>query len=714
MFKALESESVIARISALKAFIALKSGGELGNGFSIDPFIKCLNHEDADLRCDAARAIGIIKREDAVEPLLETLNNDPEDEVRLEVVEALGLLGDDKAVDALISVMLEDETEWAVDDDDFDFDPQWDFQHYCARALGLLAHPKAIEPLIKLLREEEAYDISDTIMWSLSRIKDQKATDALLELLKDEHHILRRRAARALVNINTAEVNKALMDALLDKDPGVRANAARSLVNRKDHSVMISLVLLLRDPDKDVRKEVAEIISGADSEEAVERLLPLLDDESSEVRSIATEILGNLKESTAIEKLIEQIKNPDCKYKIKIAVALGSIGSHNALEPLTQLALKEEEDLDDRIEAIRAMGKIGGDEAIEALEALALTEEREIYFPALLAIKNVESEKAAETLIAILKTEVEDLEEEEEESPTDEEEKGYDNDEEYDDDETREDETIAEDQAPDAVDEPGDDAEPGEQEGPLEIGEDDYTGPVEQLEKKEPDPNAQRFSRMFQKRKFVLDMLGSISTPKVKEALLEIAEEGPPELKNDALAALSRLKDAVALSHIYAALESEKRDDRMSAVESLGEIGNPDEKAIVEISKILIEDEDHFCRQAAARVLGVFKSKEAVAPLCEGIKDTNETVRREVVVALGLVEDASAFDTLFEALFDFENFAHIRTELALALYIIGKGKIEGKLAETMEDKEQLVNHWIAIDALTDILHKTSSHKKTTV
>ena len=668
IIKALESKSTIARMSALKAVASMKTRGNIDNGFSIDPVLDCLNHEDADLRCDTARTLGKIKETKAVQPLIDSLAKDSESDVRIMATESLGMIGSPKAVDTLITALLAEETDMPIDDDnEFDWDPQWDIQLHAARALGRIKDPKSIDPLVKLLKEEEAMDISDTIIWALSQIPDDRSMEIIIDLLKDKDPVLRRRAAKALGNMDRPEAAKALMDALLDMDANVRINAARALSTKNDPSILVALVLLLKDPVGEVKSEVAKIIGEMGHPQTADHIMPLLDDDDVDVIGQAVEILGDLKESRAAEKLIELLADPALPHKYKIAIALSRINNLDSLKPLADLARNRKEESLARIEAINAVGAIAGDLTLEVLQDCALDSERVIYCAACIALIKVDTPEA----LAVLTSMLEEKEEEEEEK------------------------TEGEKEASEETEQP--------ESSEKETASDELQDEDEDENEDEEEVTTEKDDLELERKKFIVNILGSTTNAKAVDAIYSIVENDVEELKTAALESLAHMKEKKAIPHLLPLLKSENRDDRLMGLASLGRIGHPDEKAVEEITKLLPEEKDTYVRQMAANALGDLGASDAVEALLNSLEDPYQEVRKSVVTALGKLGDGRAMEKMFSSLFDYEHFAHIRNDIAIALKKIDQDQTEEQLVSVLEDDSQLVNHWIAIEALTEFI-----------
>ncbi|MFQ5432534.1 MAG: HEAT repeat domain-containing protein, partial [Nitrospinota bacterium] len=662
ILKALDSKSTITRMSALKAVTSLKAAGMAQNGLILKPVVECLNHEDADLRCDTARTLGKLMDGNAVEPLLNALQ-DPEADVRAEATQALGLIGNRKAVDALIGAMLADETDMIIeDDDDFDWDPQWDIQLHAVRALGRLKDPKAIEPLLKLLREEDIGDISETLLWAISQIPDEAAAKALIDLASDKNDVIRRRAVKVLGNVDHPDVARVLMELLLDENSAVRINAARSLADKKEPSALVPLALLLKDPDGEVKSEVAKIICEMGHPQTANQILPLLDDEDREAQGQSIEILGNLKEERAAEKMVEMLSDPSQPHKDKIAVALAKIGCLEAQTPLAEIARKTKEDEMNRIQAIYAIGEIAGDLALEVLKDCALDNNKIIYSAACMALQKIATPDAHSILISMLRED------------------------------DKEEEAGAEKKIEDtAVDENENETDKN----------DDVQETVEQAEQKEDIE--------LERKKFIIKTLGTINDKKSVETLYFVVKSGAPELRNEALTALSYLKEKDVVPFLTPILNSDERGDRLPALESLGRIGYADDDTIDKITEILVNDKESYIRQAAARALEHIGADKTVDALIKSLQDPQQDVRKAVVHALGCIKDSRALEPLFESLFNVEHFLHIRKDLALSLKNIDSGKSEDMLTGVLQDDDKITNHWIAIEALTELIKDTPVH-----
>jgi len=99
-------------------------------------------------------------------------------------------------------------------------------QMAAARALGEVRDLRALPKLVATLSDEN-WNVRELAVWALSEMKDARAVTALCNvLLSDTRVEVRRGAAEALGEIQSADALPALRQALNDSEAGVKAKAA--------------------------------------------------------------------------------------------------------------------------------------------------------------------------------------------------------------------------------------------------------------------------------------------------------------------------------------------------------------------------------------------------------------------------------------------------------------------------------------------------------
>jgi HEAT repeat protein len=155
--------------------------------------IKALSHKDAEVRQEAAEALGEIKDKRAIEPLIATLA-DEEEYVRGEAASALGVIRDKRAVEPLIAALADEEAY---------------VRGASAFSLGEINDKKAVEPLIDSLKDEEG-GVRSKAAEALGQLGDERAVEPLIKALDDEDKIVQWRAYEALERMDTPKAKKVL------------------------------------------------------------------------------------------------------------------------------------------------------------------------------------------------------------------------------------------------------------------------------------------------------------------------------------------------------------------------------------------------------------------------------------------------------------------------------------------------------------------------
>jgi len=139
----------------------------------------------------------------------------PEASERNEAVRILGYFRCREAVPLLI--------EFLKDDDQY-------VRRDAIEALGEIGDPRAIEPLIKAYNRENEIELRKV----LSRIKDNRVVDLLIDMLDDEDPEVRSFAIKVLGERQESGATELIITFLQDEDSGVRMNAAYALARIAD------------------------------------------------------------------------------------------------------------------------------------------------------------------------------------------------------------------------------------------------------------------------------------------------------------------------------------------------------------------------------------------------------------------------------------------------------------------------------------------------
>ena len=168
----------------------------------VDGLIHSLNDDAENIRREAVMALERIGDSRATEPLIKTLEKDPDKTIQEETITALGRIKDKKAVPLLIENL-----------NNQHIGIRW----RSAEALGRIGDPEATEPLLQTLKDPDKTIQEETIT-ALGRIKDKKAVPYLIESLNNPHIGIRWRSAEALGRIGDPKATESLSNSLNDPD----------------------------------------------------------------------------------------------------------------------------------------------------------------------------------------------------------------------------------------------------------------------------------------------------------------------------------------------------------------------------------------------------------------------------------------------------------------------------------------------------------------
>ncbi len=383
---------------------ACRSLAALADRDSVSALIKYLQDDDIDVCIDAAEALGVIGDNRAVVALLESLDHDPDGDVKTVVVGALGKLGGEQAVSRLLELAIypPEDDEW---DDEESWDSNWDIQIAAVQALAQLRVSAAVLPLCDLLADNECQVDKSSLCNALAHIGGP-GEQALVQKLCEDIPRERRRAAYALGINCTAMGARALGRALQDPEAEVRAAAANALASGNHGRYLSALLILLRDPSAEVREtalRVVNTLTGSVENMPVvqsiewEKLLPLLDDNSPQVRTAVLKTLYLQLRHHRLDKEAEEyiqtrihalLKDPHPAVSAAACPFAVMFNSPKTREVLLSLAMNLQGDSAARQQAIIALGQCGdtSEDILMCLTEILNTEDSVVLFTALQAL----------------------------------------------------------------------------------------------------------------------------------------------------------------------------------------------------------------------------------------------------------------------------------------------------------------------------------------
>jgi len=180
--------------------------GEMGDERCVEPVVRALRDGDWQVREAAIEAVGMIGSS-CVEPVVRLLRDW---DIRKAAIVALGKIKDERVLEPLIGQLRNDE-----------------FNELATEALAELGQP-AVEKLVAALKDKDE-NVRKQAVIALGRIKDPAAVDALIDMLKDKDWFTRLTAAASLEKIHDERGREAIKLLLQDSDLVVKMRVERIL-----------------------------------------------------------------------------------------------------------------------------------------------------------------------------------------------------------------------------------------------------------------------------------------------------------------------------------------------------------------------------------------------------------------------------------------------------------------------------------------------------
>jgi HEAT repeat protein len=256
---------------------------------ALEAMIGLLNDEDAEVRVQAAHALGEYESARAVEALGRALLNDPVAEVQKTAAWALGEIESAAAVDFLGAALNNEELTPEV-------------RHMCAWALGEIESAAAVDYLGRALVAGEDtgadQEVRKQAAWALGEIESAAAVQYLARAMNDQRNSseVRNTSAWALGEIESAAAVEALGLALVnDADPQVQSTAAWALGEIESAAAVGYLLRALRADSPELRKQAAHALGEIESAEALDGLAAALEKETNaEVKQMMIWAIGEI------------------------------------------------------------------------------------------------------------------------------------------------------------------------------------------------------------------------------------------------------------------------------------------------------------------------------------------------------------------------------------------------------------------------------------
>jgi HEAT repeat protein/beta-lactamase regulating signal transducer with metallopeptidase domain len=178
--------------------------------------------------------------------------------------------------------------------------------------------------------------------------------------------------------------------------------------------------------------------------------------------------------------------------------------------------------------------------------------------------------------------------------------------------------------------------------------------------------------------------------PKAVDALIEALKDTDADVRQTAMAALTRVRDPRLFDAFAAALRDPNADVRERAAFGLGQMH--DKRAVAPLTQSL-KDEKADVREQAVFALGQLRATEAIDALTLALRDSAADVREQAAFALGQIRDPRSVDPLTSALKDEK--ADVREQAAFALGQLRSSTAVEALVVALKDANAGVREQVA-------------------
>lgn len=411
LLKVLKEGADVQRCAAAKAL------GSLKHEDSVEPLIEALLDEDPDVRADVAEALARIKSPKANKQLLENFIGDPDTDVKRYALRALIDMRYGPVQEWLEKLLREedDEIQWdVVDFFDREWDDREDFRVLAIESIGLFKGADAIVDIKAVLENEFAQDMMEVGFRAMIKIGDEGIRE-VGNYLDGKNERQRRRAAAALAASSAPAAEQLTNKALQDDSLDVRLSSARVLAKRNAADPRLRLFLVDKNPQ--ARAEGLQLC-GRENPEWVERMI---DDNDPLVQISALTVIAENPDmdqtqfvgEAVRERLLgrEDAPSPD-GVVIAAVKAYVALGIKDASDLIAEIAEDSDRSEDVRLAVVDGLGVLGGEKAVNVLSKLAADDHRQIRLNTLAALTKIvrlednAAEQAVLTLLAALQGEL--------------------------------------------------------------------------------------------------------------------------------------------------------------------------------------------------------------------------------------------------------------------------------------------------------------------
>ncbi|HEX2913128.1 MAG TPA: HEAT repeat domain-containing protein [Chloroflexia bacterium] len=197
--------------------------GLVGSSEISNQLLPYLADKNSQIRAGIAKSLSIIKDNNMVEPLIEAVKTEQNEEVLEKLLFALGVLADERATGILMEVLANSSNPAR--------------RNQAVLGLGWIKDRRAVDLLLEVMLNDEDEDVRSNAADALGEIGDKRVESALIQVLTGQPEIAHI-AAEALGNLRSTKAVSPLLASILNKEQyiGTRFMAIEALEKIGDRS----------------------------------------------------------------------------------------------------------------------------------------------------------------------------------------------------------------------------------------------------------------------------------------------------------------------------------------------------------------------------------------------------------------------------------------------------------------------------------------------
>ncbi len=401
-------------LAALVVFCgAFPAYGQRISKKQLGEWTRLLRSDDPQKRSSAATSLVAAEDEAALKALLEALQPDQPETVRISVITAFGVQGDDRACGPIIAALADPSENVRLaargalqqvhttpsvrllEQAAGDLKRPLVIRVQAVNLLGDLRATEAIQALIKLLSDpDEAVRTASRAALETITLRRFNTAREWLEWWRQNPNLTREEMLQHLVELQTERIESlsrvleklylktlddpknqndsaAFIEALTQCDlASVKKRAIKGLTPLRGPAVRTALINALAETDASVRQAAADALGAQGDASVAPALLKAMNDPESSVRAAAAHALGVLKAKDAVNELIAMLSDTNVEAAVAAANALAELADPAALDKLISVVTATDTPAPLYDAAANALAKIHDPRAVPILVKL--------------------------------------------------------------------------------------------------------------------------------------------------------------------------------------------------------------------------------------------------------------------------------------------------------------------------------------------------------